>query len=106
MKKNKHPKWNSNASVLVSGKKVMQVGSTTDEINVEIWSGNHPFYTGQETIVDTERRVDKFQKKLEAASKTTSLNKSSKRKRLREKRRKGDTTEENLTLKDMLKSLN
>ena len=39
------------------------VGSTSPEINVEVWSGNHPFYTGTQKIIDTEGRVDRFQKR-------------------------------------------
>jgi large subunit ribosomal protein L31 len=30
---------------------------------VDIWSGNHPFYTGSQKIIDTEGRVEKFQRK-------------------------------------------
>jgi large subunit ribosomal protein L31 len=28
-----------------------------------VWSGNHPFYTGTQKIIDTEGRVDRFLKK-------------------------------------------
>ena len=41
----------------------MCVGSTQPEINVEVWSGNHPFYTGTQKIIDTEGRVDRFLRK-------------------------------------------
>ncbi|MGB0562156.1 MAG: 50S ribosomal protein L31, partial [Spirulinaceae cyanobacterium] len=34
------------------------------EINVEIWSGNHPFYTGTQKIIDTEGRVERFMRKF------------------------------------------
>ena len=30
---------------------------------VDIWSGNHPFYTGSQRIIDAEGRVEKFEKK-------------------------------------------
>ena len=30
---------------------------------VDIWAGNHPFYTGSQKIIDTEGRVEKFQRK-------------------------------------------
>ena len=36
-----------------------------DEMNVEIWSGSHPFYTGKSSFVDTAGRVEKFQKKFQ-----------------------------------------
>ena len=40
--------------------------STKPELHVEIWSGNHPFYTGQQRLVDTEGQVERFYKRLEA----------------------------------------
>ncbi len=40
------------------------VGSTVEAINVEICSVCHPFYTGKQKLVDTARRVDKFQKRV------------------------------------------
>ncbi len=41
----------------------MTVGSTQPELRVDVWSGNHPFYTGTQKIIDTEGRVDRFLKK-------------------------------------------
>jgi large subunit ribosomal protein L31 len=41
----------------------MTVGSTKPELNVDIWSGNHPFYTGSQRILDTEGRVERFMRK-------------------------------------------
>ena len=40
----------------------MEVG-TTKELVADIWSGNHSFYTGTQKIMDTEGRVDKFEKR-------------------------------------------
>lgn len=42
---------------------IMEVGSTVPELHVDIWSGNHPFFTGSQTIIDTEGRVEKFMRK-------------------------------------------
>ncbi|ACB53392.1 50S ribosomal protein L31 [Crocosphaera subtropica ATCC 51142] len=58
-----HPTWYPEAKVICNGEVVMTVGSTQPEINVEVWSGNHPFYTGTQKIIDTEGRVDRFQKR-------------------------------------------
>jgi len=58
-----HPEWYPEAKVICNGEEVMTVGSTKPEINVEIWSGNHPFYTGTQKIVDTEGRVERFMRK-------------------------------------------
>lgn len=35
-----------------------------DELNVEVCSACHPFYTGQQKIMDTAGRVDKFNKRF------------------------------------------
>jgi large subunit ribosomal protein L31 len=58
-----HPKWYPEAKVICNGEVVMTVGSTKPEIHVEVWSGNHPFYTGTQKIIDTEGRVDRFLRK-------------------------------------------
>ena len=41
----------------------MTTGSTQPELHVDVWSGNHPFFTGTQKIFDTEGRVDRFMKK-------------------------------------------
>ena len=43
----------------------MTVGATMPEINVEIWSGTHPFYTGTQRLLDTEGQVDRFMRRLQ-----------------------------------------
>jgi len=58
-----HPEWYPEAKVICNGEVVMTVGSTQPEIHVEIWSGNHPFYTGTQKIIDTEGRVERFMRK-------------------------------------------
>lgn len=37
--------------------------STKKELRVEICSNCHPFFTGKQRLMDTEGRVDKFNKK-------------------------------------------
>jgi large subunit ribosomal protein L31 len=65
MKKEIHPEWHPDAKVIVNGEVVMTVGSTVPEMNVEIWSGTHPFFTGQQRLVDTEGQVDRFLRRLQ-----------------------------------------
>lgn len=65
MKKDIHPKWYPEAKVICNGEVIMTVGSTKPELHVEIWSGNHPFYTGQQRLVDTEGQVERFMKRLQ-----------------------------------------
>ena len=61
--KNIHPKWYETSKVYCDGEHVMTVGSTKAELNVDIWSGNHPFFTGSQRIIDTEGRVERFIRK-------------------------------------------
>lgn len=63
MKKDLHPTWYADAKVLCNGEEVLKIGSTKPELNVDVWSGNHPFYTGSQKIIDTEGRVEKFNRK-------------------------------------------
>ncbi len=58
-----HPEWYPEAKVYCDGEVVLTVGSTKPEMNVDIWSGNHPFYTGTQKIIDTEGRVERFMRK-------------------------------------------
>ena len=58
-----HPKWYPDAKVICNGEVVMTTGSTKPELHVDVWSGNHPFFTGTQKILDTEGRVDRFMKK-------------------------------------------
>ena len=67
-KKDIHPKWYPEAKVICNGEVVMTTGSTQPEIHVDVWSGNHPFFTGTQKILDTEGRVDRFMRKYGMAS--------------------------------------
>ena len=64
MKKDIHPEWYPDAQVKLNGEVIMTVGATKPELNVEIWSGTHPFYTGQQRLLDTEGQVDRFMTRL------------------------------------------
>ena len=61
-KKGLHPEFYQ-TKVFCDGKLVLEVGTTKEKLVVDIWSGNHPFYTGTQKIIDTEGRVDRFQKR-------------------------------------------
>ena len=64
MKKEIHPTY-SNITATCSCGNVMELNSTLkNDINVEICSNCHPFYTGQQKIVDTGGRVQRFEKKF------------------------------------------
>ena len=64
MKKEIHPTYNKITATCSCGN-VMELNSTLkNDINVEICSSCHPFYTGQQKIVDTGGRVQRFEKKF------------------------------------------
>ncbi|MBI4128743.1 MAG: 50S ribosomal protein L31 [Parcubacteria group bacterium] len=64
MKKSIHPQYYDTAVVHCACGNTFTVGATQPKIQVEICSHCHPFYTGQEKIIDTAGRVERFKKKL------------------------------------------
>lgn len=66
MKKEIHPTYFPEATVTCACGETWTVGSTKEEIRVDICSACHPFFTGEQRIVDTEGQVDRFYKRLEA----------------------------------------
>jgi len=67
MKKDIHPKYYPDAIIHCSCGKTFKIGSTKPEIQVEVCSSCHPFYTGQDKIIDTAGRVEKFRKRVAQA---------------------------------------
>ena len=66
MKEGIHPTYYPEARVICVCGNTWKVGSTQEEIRLDICSNCHPFYTGEQRIVDTEGQVDRFYKRLEA----------------------------------------
>ena len=66
MKKEIQPTYFPEAKVSCACGESWVVGSTREEIRVDICSNCHPFFTGEQRIVDTEGQVDRFYKRLEA----------------------------------------
>ena len=62
-KKDIHPELFENSQVFCDGQLIITVTSTRPELHVDIWSGNHPFFTGSKKMLDTEGRVERFNKK-------------------------------------------
>jgi large subunit ribosomal protein L31 len=69
VKQNIHPKWYAEARVHCACGNAFTTGSTLQEISVEICSACHPLFTGQQKLVDTAGRVDKFNQRAAAAAK-------------------------------------
>ncbi len=66
MKPNIHPKWYPAAKISCACGSEWTVGATEPEIRVNICSNCHPFFTGEQRIVDTEGQVDRFMRRLKA----------------------------------------
>jgi large subunit ribosomal protein L31 len=65
MKTGIHPKFFPNATVTCSCGNSWHTGSTKEVIHTDMCGQCHPFYTGEQRMVDTEGQVDRFYKKLE-----------------------------------------
>lgn len=66
MREDIHPTWFEEARVVCACGNTWTTGSTQAEIRTDICAACHPFYTGQQRIVDTEGQVDRFLKRLRA----------------------------------------
>lgn len=69
MKKEIHPKYDLKTKAICACGAIFEVGSTMPEIKMEICSHCHPFYTGNEKIMDTAGRVERFKKRAAATGK-------------------------------------
>ncbi len=59
MKNNIHPKWMTSTVVCACGNS-FQTGGTKPMLRVEVCANCHPFFTGQQRIVDTAGQVERF----------------------------------------------
>jgi large subunit ribosomal protein L31 len=66
MKEGIHPTYYPDALVTCACGNTWTTGSTMKEIHTDVCSKCHPFFTGEQRIVDTEGQVDRFYKKLQA----------------------------------------
>lgn len=69
MKADIHPTYYTNAHATCACGATFTVGSTKESMDVEICSACHPFYTGQDKVMDTTGRVDRFKKRAAVAKK-------------------------------------
>jgi len=68
MKKDTHPQYYPKAKVKCACGNEFAIGSTKPEIQVELCSACHPFFTGKEKLIDTAGRVERFNARKEKAS--------------------------------------
>jgi large subunit ribosomal protein L31 len=70
MKEKIHPKYYSEARMVCACGTTWTTGATVPELRVDVCSACHPFYTGEQRIVDTTGQVDRFMKRLERSADT------------------------------------
>ncbi len=63
MKKGIHPQYYPDAQVTCACGNIFTIGSTKKELRVEACSKCHPFYTGEQKIMDTAGRVERFKRR-------------------------------------------
>lgn len=62
MKKDIHPKYDTCTVTCACGNR-FETRSVKEEIKIDICNVCHPFFTGKMKLIDTEGRVDRFNKK-------------------------------------------
>ena len=70
MKAKIHPKYYPEAKIICACGNSWTTGATLPEIKVDVCSACHPFFTGEQRIVDTAGQVDRFMKRLERTADT------------------------------------
>lgn len=75
MKSNIHPKYYGKAAVHCACGNSFVVGSTKEKIDLDICHKCHPFYTGEEKLIDTAGRVEKFKSRRAKATPKTAKKK-------------------------------
>ncbi len=68
MKKDIHPKFYPEAKVICACGASFTVGSTKEKLEIEICSNCHPFFSGNEKVIDSAGRVEKFKNRREKSS--------------------------------------
>jgi large subunit ribosomal protein L31 len=63
MKEKIHPKYYPDAKVVCACGNTFTIGSTRELLKVELCSKCHPFYTGEQRVVDTAGRVERFKRR-------------------------------------------
>lgn len=63
MKAKIHPKYYEDAQIVCSCGNTFTTGSTQKLLKVELCSKCHPFFTGEQRMIDTAGRVDRFRQR-------------------------------------------
>jgi large subunit ribosomal protein L31 len=65
MKDKIHPRYYPEATVACACGNTWTTGATQEEIRTDVCSACHPFFTGEQRIVDTAGQVERFMRRLE-----------------------------------------
>lgn len=63
MKEKIHPKYYENAQVICSCGNTFTTGATQPVLKVEVCSKCHPFFSGEQRIIDTAGQIERFKKR-------------------------------------------
>ena len=78
MKKEIHPKYYKTTATCACGA-TYEIGSTRENLRVDICSNCHPLFTGKQKLLDSEGRVERFKKKFAKAAAAKTAAKPKKR---------------------------
>ncbi|MEY3151346.1 MAG: hypothetical protein RL635_744 [Chloroflexota bacterium] len=73
MRANIHPKYFTAAKVVCSCGNSWTTGATLELVRTDLCYKCHPFYTGEQRLIDTEGQVERFLKKLDVRQKHLAL---------------------------------
>lgn len=100
MKSNIHPTYHPKTKATCNCGQAFEFGSTKENIQVEICSNCHPYYTGKSNLIDTAGRVERFKERM---SRTEALKTNAPKQEKKQKTQKSKTNQENL--KELKKDL-
>ncbi len=96
MKPDIHPEYKVGTITCACGHS-FQVRSTVGDMNIEICSSCHPFFTGKQKLIDSAGRVEKFMKKYGMGDKAAALAKTEEVKAVEAKAKKETAVKEKAT---------
>lgn len=70
MKADIHPKYGDITATCTCGNVIKTRSTLCKDIHIDTCGACHPFYTGQQKVVDTGGRIDKFKKRFGAVRRT------------------------------------
>ncbi len=89
MKPGIHPVWYPDAVVTCACGNTFTTGSTKKEIHTDVCSNCHPFFTGEQRIVDTAGQVERFMRRVSAKEQIAATRPAPEEKRAKKDKRRG-----------------